>query len=607
MKPLVRSTIAFGLPALVVLGVSAAVTLHTAARNAGPRSPPKRFSGSTVVQRLPSLLAAPRLPETIVVAVVRDEAAATYYPSPAAFDSIIAAWRDALRIIGANVRVLPSSAARDDRAARVVIVPSSPCLTIATREAIENARARGAGVILTGASGTYDAGCRPLGYGLIVALTGASRAAVLEPREMTYVSLPTGSPLSPDIPPGARVDLNPGRQVALRHRTRDAFYAEYGLEPNPAHRQLLLDAAVTHAVIDGRRAVYWGFEIADVVKRPWDRAITILLLRNSVAWAAGVPLATIEPWPLGKRAAASLAQDVESGFGNARYAVDSLRAAGVRSSFYLTSALAQRYQRLSRRMAESGEVGTHSDNHQLLGGTPSADQRERLSTTQRELRQIVGAEVKGLRPPEEQFDTATMTGWLSVNGSYLFGANDSRSAAPELLRFGRDTLVLVGRVGSDDFAGIARRVPIIDSLVAMFLSDYDRLRSLGGHYVLSYHSQVLAKPELVPALARVARRLASDTAVWTAPVGDVADWWRARASLEANVRIVAGRLRVTIRNRSTRDVRDAVVRIELPEDVHVVRSGAQTLPGDSRTLRLVVPPLPAGEVVRLEFVVLRTE
>src|SRR5262249_32917419 len=152
------------------------------------------------------------------------------------------------------------------------------------------------------------------------------------------------------------------------------FYSDYSLQPEPAHGEPLLDAAVTHAEVNGRRAVYWGFELGDVVRTPWNRAIARLLVRNSVAWAAAQPLASIEPWPDGKHAAASIAQDVETAFANARHAADSLHAAGVRSTFYLTTQLAQRYERLSRHLAQSNEIGTHSQMHLRLGGLPSAEQ-----------------------------------------------------------------------------------------------------------------------------------------------------------------------------------------------------------------------------------------
>src|SRR5207248_1587548 len=184
---------------------------------------------------------------------------------------------------------------------------------------------------------------RPLAYGLIVGSTGASRADTLESRAMTYVTLPSGSPLTIDIPPGSRIDLNPGRQVALRAAQRDAFYSDYSLQPQPAGGAPLLDAAITHATLNHGRAVYWGFELRDVVSLPWDRALGALLVRNSVAWAAGLPTASIEPWPKGRAAAATIAQDVEASFSNAQYALDSLSAARVPATFFVTSNLARDY------------------------------------------------------------------------------------------------------------------------------------------------------------------------------------------------------------------------------------------------------------------------
>ncbi|PYP68007.1 MAG: hypothetical protein DMD26_03105, partial [Gemmatimonadetes bacterium] len=176
-------------------------------------------------QRMPSLLADAHLSTRVVVDVVRDEAAASFYTAPGALDSIVAAWRAVLAGAGADVRIVSAAAARADRSARALVIPSSPCLTVDAREAIDAVVARGGGVIITGLTGIHDGGCRPIGYGLIVGATGASRADTLESRAMTYVTLPAGSPLTIDIPPGSRIDLNPGRQVALRVARRDAFYS----------------------------------------------------------------------------------------------------------------------------------------------------------------------------------------------------------------------------------------------------------------------------------------------------------------------------------------------------------------------------------------------
>jgi hypothetical protein len=442
MKRSVRisaGTVAFvGVAALVVV---VSITLNMRRGTTDLTADVPRFPGSTIVAGLPSLLPVARLPAPLRIAIVRDDAAATFYDTPGTLDSIVNTWRTELLAIGADVRVVRPSALRTE-SARVLVIPSAPCMTVATREAIDAATRRGQGVILTGRAGLYDAGCRSIGYGLIVAMTGVARAEMLEPRGLVYVVLPAGTPLSADIPPGARVELNPAGQIAVRFAGRDAYYSDYTLQPQPVAAKPLLDGALVRATRGNARVVYWGFELRDVVPSAWNQAIARMLVRNSVAWAGRQPLAWVEPWPRGRRAAAVFVQDVEAQFDNARFALDSLRAAGVPGTYFLTSKLAFHYKRLSRQLAKAGEVGTHSEDHRRLGGAPDAIQRARLNLTQRELTRLFGAPVAGLRPPEEQFDTVTMAAWLAAGGSYVFGVNDARAAAPDLLRVGQDTLVL---------------------------------------------------------------------------------------------------------------------------------------------------------------------
>lgn len=590
------TTLAFSLAATLVVVVSVMLTLQRG--DAATRTEPARFSGSQVIQRMSSLLADARLPTRIVVDVLRDESAASFFTAPGALDSITNTWRSALAAAGADARIVSAVSASADRSARVLVVPSSPCLTVEAREAIDGFSSRGAGVIITGPTGVYDAGCRPIGYGLIVATTGAARADTLESRSMTYLTIPAGSPLTVDIPPGSRIDLNPGRQVALRLPQRDVFYSDYSLQPQPAGGSPLLDVAITHANFGRGRMVYWGFELRDVVRLPWDRALSELLVRNSVAWAASLPIGSIEPWPKGRVAAATIAQDVEAKFPNAQYALDSLNAAHVRSTYFLTSDLARGYGRLTRDMANAGEIGSHTENHRLLGGLPLADQQSRLETTQHDIARLLGLSVDGLRPPQEQFDEATMSAWLAAGGRYLFGANDSRSVSPELLPIGHDTLVLIGRVGSDDFAAAAAARNDPTRTAKVLLDEYARMRALGGLYALSYHSQLLATPELVPALAHVARTIAADTAVWLATTGEIADWWRVRAQIEARVTQRPDGFDVTVRNRGERLVGGAVVRVELSSPRIATAATTALISARPGMTRLLLPPIP-GKTTRV--------
>src|SRR5437764_14047067 len=84
------TTLVFSLAAALVVAVSVLLTLRRG--DAAMRSEPARFSGSRIVQRMPSLLADAHLSTRVVVDVVRDEAAASFYTAPGALAAIVAAW-----------------------------------------------------------------------------------------------------------------------------------------------------------------------------------------------------------------------------------------------------------------------------------------------------------------------------------------------------------------------------------------------------------------------------------------------------------------------------------------------------------------------------------
>lgn len=600
LRPKLRNrTRAAALLAAAIIGIS--IALASRPQSPRPRSAERRFAGATTIIPMPSLLPPPRLAAPVRVAVVRDPAAAEYQ-GEATLDTIVRAWQRTLLAVGADARIV-TPAALADRSYQVLVVPSSPCLSLATRAAIERVGVLGQGLIATGRVGSYDARCRPIGYGLVVSLSGARRADTLEKRGMVYVRFSRDALLATGIPPGARVELDPAGHVALRQPGRDAYYSDFTLEPRPAGAQPLLDGAVTHSAFGRGRAVYWGFELTDAVRLPWNSLILAYLVRNSVAWAAKHVLVQVEPWPGGLTAAAVFAQDVEDQFTNARHALDSLRAARVPATYFLTSNLARRHRSLTAELAAHGEIGTHSENHRLLGGAAPNVQARRLALTQRHLTALLGHPARGLRPPEEQFDLATMSGWLKAGGSYIFGANNSRSAAPELLDVDGDTIVLLGRVNTDDYGSMSLAWGgSLDAITRAYVREFEDVRALGGLYLLSYHSQFFARPELVPVIARLARHLRADREVWLATTGDVADWWRSRARLHVRADFMGNRrVIVTIANRNPNVMKGAVVRVVLPGSLRAVKARTRLLRAEPGVMRIVVPPLKPRETRVLSF------
>jgi peptidoglycan/xylan/chitin deacetylase (PgdA/CDA1 family) len=575
--------IAFGAPAVIAVVISALFTL----RNTAPAAPPKRFAGSNVVMQMPSLFPAARFGNGFTVAIVRDHEAANFYDSPATLDTIVDAWRATLEASGATVRVVRPAAIRST-SARVLVVPSSPCLSIETREAIERAGERGQGLIVSGPTGTHDAGCRRLGYGTLIALTRASRIERVQGRPIVYAAIAGDTPLAQELPPGSRLNIGPASQIALRVPTRDIFYSDYSLGADPVDGAPFLDAAVVRSTYRGARVVYFGFELRDVASDVWNRQVVRVLVRNAATWSAGQPVAAVSAWPRGFRSAAVIAQDVEASFANARHALDSLDALGIRSTFFVTSDLARENRRLTRAMLAAGEVATHSENHSLLGGSPFERQLERLEITRRDLGDLLELDVRGLRPPEEQFDLETMRAWLAAGGAYLLGANDTRCASPELLRLKGDTLVLLPRAFADDFAAAGpeyRRAPHL--ITGIMRADIRRAKDVNGLYVLSYHSQLLARPEYVGVVAALARHLHADSSVWLATANDVAEWWKKRSFVQVTIASASeSHVDVRVRNRGHLAVDSAQLSVTIPAGRSVVPTSTVTSSGDLALARV---------------------
>ncbi|MDB4908577.1 MAG: hypothetical protein JWO05_3361 [Gemmatimonadetes bacterium] len=557
---------------------------------------PARFAGSRTATQLVSRLRETKLDQPIRVDILRDSASNAWYGGPATLDSITEGWMQALSQVGAVPRVVTPAQALADHDAAVLVVPATPCLGAVARHAIEERGTRHQGLLLTWMTGVRDGGCKGVGYGLVTAAATASRVDTLHPRHASYVTVLGDDPLATDIPPGARLELNLFGPVAVRSPLRSAYFSDFTLNPDP-NASPYLDGAVARGVVGGARAVFWGFDINRVVRQPWSQSILLRLVRNSIAWAADIPVVGIEPWPGDHRAAAVIAQDVEDEFANARYAVDTLQAAGVRGTYYLVSALALRNRDLVAAMAKQGEVGSHTPRHQLLGGTTRESQQAALDRTQRDLASLLGKPVAGLRPPEEQYDKLTLSAWQQAGGSYLFGANNARVAAPEIVEVDGREFVLLGRMTNDDFISVHRAGNTDPKALAReYLASLEKVKALGGLYVLSYHSQMLSRPELVPALGIIARHIAADSTLWTTTAGEVADWWLRRSRVKVDAQKEPdGSVRIVASNGGTKPLEDAVLRIVLDGGPASAASGATLLAPDELATRLLLTTLAPGE------------
>jgi Polysaccharide deacetylase len=533
---------------------------------------------------LPSVLSPQSIAGTRVA--VLDDAENERVTPTGFYEREVAAWRDLLHGEGAVLAPLTD--------ADVVVLPYAVCLGEPVRQLLARQLERGAGLVTVGPVGARDGHCQPEADTVLTSLLGGSGEVRLLPQPDSasdYAVVLGQSALDAGIPPGARIEIRPARQIAFRGSDRSVYYSDYMRVPQSAAMSPYFDGAVVRSRVDAGRVVAFGFALTHVVPG-WSRRVSDALATNAVAGAGGRPVVQLATWPNGAKAAVVLAEDVEHEFENGGRVAQLLAKRGVPSTAFLLGNLADENRVTTRKLAEHDEIGTHTVNHAVLQGQSLRHQTQDLQWAQRQLTRLVGHPARGLRPPEEKFDIATLKAWLQAGGDYVFADNNLRAAGPELIPLDGDTLVLLARTGNDDYymlqtEGIRHRPVLLHHM----LDEVRRAKEFRGLEMLSFHSQLLGSPELLGVLGSFADSVAHDPEVWLARAEDVVDWWCARHAVRFSLS-PDGRV-VDVTNGGRARIQGAVLLADMP-DGQRLRYALQPLqPGQSVAVALQVEP-PSG-------------
>jgi peptidoglycan/xylan/chitin deacetylase (PgdA/CDA1 family) len=512
-------------------------------------------SGYVAPANIPSSLPPASLAGVRMAMVLEPDNAA--WGEPGFYAAETGRWRAWLTELGATWT--------DPAGADVLVVPQQVCLGPESRALVARHLAAGKGIVVNGLMGARNGRCHPLPDTLLASLLGGrgSVTAFSPWRENSYYATVLGeTALGAGVPPGARIEMRPANQLVFRDPDRSVYYSDFRRDPVAAHRQRFFDGAVARARVGPGRVVAFGFELSHLIPG-WSEAVARSLVANAATWAAGRPVAQVAPWPGGRRAAAVIAQDVEADFQNAGRAADLLRKEHVPATFFVVGRLAERSPWTTRELVRYGEVGSHSYDHRSVEGLDEARSERVLGQARSATQALSDRPVAGFRPPEEKFTLATLQAWARLGGTYVFAANNSRAAAPEIVPLGRDTLVLLARVSDDDFEVLERsRLRDRGEMSRHMLRQVDEVMAYRGVYMFSYHSHMFSRQDLLPVLGALVHTLRSTPAVWVARAGDVASWWRARAAVR--VTAAADGRSVQATNTGRAPFRDGVLLVDLP-------------------------------------------
>ncbi len=529
------------------------------------------------------------------VALLKSDYTSSYFLQKWLYDEVVNRWLLFLAENGIRHRLVTDSLLEVGRLDEfnVLVLPGALCLSNREKESVRSFLKQGKGVISSWAVGVRSENGDWAGWSFLEELTGARFNGYINGRPAAWVAVSGRTPLSAGLEPGSRMELLGGWKVSLFRTQNSTYWSDYSLN----HLTTSEDANTGAAVIEGRcgsgRTVWFGFNSSDVIARPPDQTALNQLLLNALLWSARVPTCRVSCWPDAHDAAVVFSQDVEYLFENAANAVQVLREEKIRGTFFCVSDLAAENPELVKALADVGEVGTHSDNHELFQGQPFDLQKRRLRESSEVLEGLGAPDVRGFRPPYELCDEATLKAWVELGGRFIFGqpGYDPRMT-PQLVGVlngdSRETilnnpLVLLSRVGRDDH-GTLNIEALTDNAVILerHRSDMDWVTGLGGLYIFGYHSNLVCLPEHIDVLRQMIR-YAKSLDVWITTAGDAAAWWKTRSSVSAEVSVSSEDvLSLSVRNTGTETVDDVTLVVQLPRT-----PGAVEIETDS----LDIPPL----------------
>lgn len=462
----------------------------------------------------------------------RSGATEAFFPDEAFYPSVLDRWGSLLEGVGGQIEEITSAGELVAlEGVGVVAAPSAVCLDEDEVQAFHRHVEEGGGLLLTWATGARNGECDWTGWEALRELAGAAEVRQLDERPGVYLTVPAGMPLSHGIEPAARVELRWDAQIALAADGPRVYWSDWALNPAGAEGAEGVDVAVHLRQDQGSagRVAWFGFN-GDEGATPLDQRRLDTLLHNGVQWVAGLPSAELRPWPDGRRAAFAVTQHAGWEFDNARHLAELGRARGVPVTFFVTSRLALDHPGLAELLLEAGEVASQSVDEQVLAGLPYSDQRALLSRSLTQIRGWAGGAAVGLRPPEEQFDQATLRAWRSLGGRYVVGINNARTGSPEIHATEEGPIALVPRLIKDDYnVMIQDRAMRIDDLVAEYLGGMRKLHALGGLALVTTHSQLAGTSRRVAALGQVMDSVRVQDGWWPVTLRELGDWALARS------------------------------------------------------------------------------
>lgn len=334
------------------------------------------------------------------------------------------------------------------------------------------------------------------------------------------------------------------------------------------------------------RFVWLGFNPQDVARTDQQQMSYQSMILNTMAYTAGLPVASVRPWPNGYRSATSFAMLPSTGYQAYPYrsSVDlilrALASSQTPATFFQFTKQTIDHPDLLERMVEQGEIAVSADTEDLLVDQPEELQRNRLQNARLSLANKTNP--IGLYPPGGYLDANTFRAMLSEDFRYLL-SDEKALGCPEYIDWEawldyRDPML--ANNGPLQLGTATERPLRLDRVLQFYPSffsyelvqlhgfsgnggtmtdwlellkqSFTKIHQAEGHYLFAFEPEFMGMSRGRAQLLSDFSRYLQEKSSWLATLKDISDWWARKEAVTVElISLVPGRLDVIVHNNGT--------------------------------------------------------
>lgn len=497
-------------------------------------------------------------------------------------------WEVFLRKYRIPFQVLSSVEQLEKAQPGVLLLPSAVALSEREKQAVVGFRANGGGVLATWLAGVRDERGEWRGFGFMQSALDVSVVGSTEADQSDIFMMPHGdNPVTHHLPAGLRVWLErvspwyPLRLLGAQSAANILNWSRAVTAGKPSSTISFDEREQPSGRLS--RSVVLGYP-----ERLWlsaDPKAIEAIAHNSLMWLLRQPDAYVSAWPHPYRSAFMLGIDGLELFTDSDVAfARQYEAAGGRATYYLIGETASSSKEILKKLQGQGhQLAFMGDRFAGFKDQASAEQAKRLDTMRRSVTEagINMAADAGFSAPMELADKTTER-LLEERGFGHFVSSMDRSEArlpfftsgePNRAN-GATPLIGLPRTqgGPDD----EERDPATS--LRDFFAEIDLVQQMSGLAVVKMSNQSALEPAQIAEFFKQLKQRSAAT--WLATGGQLAEWWRARARVDARIEPAAGALVLTVSIRAGAALQQPpAIWVNLPESrgsLRLVAMGAST-------------------------------